>query len=169
MIDHIGQWLKVLIVVVILGNLVDFALPKGSLKRYGGLVVGLVILAVIVSPLWSWMHQIGHLSLAAPAEGWTNSPSGFNQVVKTEELHQAEAIVLSMPGVTQCQLTAATDGAVYARIRAQPRVTAAQARHFVSAALKVTMGQAPPITLSLESESGSGGHRVQLGNSSGGG
>ncbi|MDA8205112.1 MAG: stage III sporulation protein AF [Thermaerobacter sp.] len=151
MIDHIGQWLKVLIVVVLLGNLVDFVLPKGDLKRYGGLVVGLVILATLVSPLWSWLNQMGKTPLALPTAGWTNSQSGFNQVVKMEELHQAEAIVLSMSGVSGCTLTSRVDGSVSAYLVTDGSVSAAQARHYVRAALKVTMGSTPAVEVTVRS------------------
>jgi stage III sporulation protein AF len=143
---HIAEWLKVLIVVVVLGNLIDFILPQGDLKRYGGLVVGLVVLAMIVSPLWTWMHQLGS-QVPLPPTNWTNSPSGFDQVVQTEELHQAETIVLSMPGVQHCQLTRSPNGTVWAQITLARNVTEVRASHYVHDALAVAMGKSPPVTL----------------------
>lgn len=146
---HIAEWLKVLIVVVVLGNLVDFILPQGDLKRYGGLVVGLVILAMIVSPLWTWLHDLGN-PVALPPANWTNSSSGFNQVVQTEELHQAEAIVLSMPGVHQCRLTRDTDGTVTAQIVLSTDVTRERAGHYVRDALAIAMGKSPRVSVTAK-------------------
>lgn len=139
MMASLADWIKVLIVVVLLGNLVDFVLPKGDLKRYGGLVVGLVILATVVSPLWSWLHQTGKQGPIVQA-GWTNSPTGFNQVVQTEEIHQAESIVLSMPGVIQCQMSRQDDGRIIAQVQATNGPSRERLTHYVRSALKVTMG-----------------------------
>lgn len=149
----IGDWLKVLIVVVLLGNLVDFVLPKGDLKRYGGLVVGLVILATIITPLWGWMHQLHRAGTnLGTQDGWTNSPTGYTAVVSQEELHQAEAIVLSMPHVIGCQLTMGSNETVEAAVQTDGTpVTRTQLRHYVRAALDVTMGHAPSMTLTVSS------------------
>ncbi|MCR1352975.1 stage III sporulation protein AF, partial [Acidithiobacillus ferrooxidans] len=59
MIALIGHWVRSLIIIVLLGNLADFVLPKGDLKKYAGLVVGLVLLLAMVSPVWSLIHQVG--------------------------------------------------------------------------------------------------------------
>lgn len=145
----IGDWLKVLIVVVVLGNLVDFILPQGDLKRYGGLVVGLVVLVMVVSPLWTWMHQLGS-QVTLPPTNWTNSTNGFDQVVQTEELNQAAAIVLSMPGVQHCQLTKASDGTVLARVALTQAVTPRRVRQYVRDALTISMGKSPPVALMVQ-------------------
>lgn len=149
----LGQWIKILIVVVLLGNLVEFALPKGDLKRYGGLVVGLVILAAVVSPVWGWLRDVGQ-QVALPSQGWTNSPAGFAAVVETEELHQAEAIVLSMPGVSACRLTTLANGSVAAQVTAQPQVPSERLKHYVGAALRATMGNSPKVSLVITRGSG---------------
>lgn len=151
--EHLGNWVKVLIVVVLLGNLVDFILPKGDLKRYGGLVVGLVILATVVSPLWSWMHQLGQ-NVTASTTNWTDTASGFSEVVQSEELHQAEAIVLNMPGVVQCRLAPELNGGVVANVQARESTSQQQIVHYVRSALKVTMGQSPHVDLVVTRVSG---------------
>jgi stage III sporulation protein AF len=145
----LGQWLKVLIVVVLLGNLVEFALPKGDLKRYGGLVVGLVILAAVVSPLWGWLRSLNGQAAVLPSAGWTNSPTGFSTVVEAEELHQAEAIIMSMPGVSSCRLATLPDATVMAQVTAQSNVPAERLRHYVRAALKATMGSTPRVSFAI--------------------
>lgn len=152
--EQLANWLKVLVVVVLLGNLVDFVLPKGDLKRYGGLVVGLVILVTVVSPLWTWMHDLGK-NVALPSTTWTNTASGFQTVVQSEELHQAEAIVMNMPGVAQCVLSSTADGRVLAVVTADPSAPRDRIKHYVDAALKVTMGQSPPVVMTI--------HRAQAG------
>lgn len=147
---HVGTWLRVLIVVVLLGNLVDFVLPKGDLKRYGGLVVGLVLLAAVVSPLWTWLHHVGQ-STSPYFASWTNTTSGFNQLVQSEELHQAEAIILNMPGVVQCRLsTSQLGGSIHATIKAHQSIPRARLVHYIRSALKVTMGASPTLVLTVD-------------------
>ncbi len=153
MMASIGDWIKVLIVVVLLGNFVDYLLPKGDMKRYGGLVVGLVILAVMINPLWGWMRHVRHVAIGAPNAGWTNTAQGFSTVVESEELHQAEAIVLSMPHILSCQLTSNSGGAVTAVVRTSNRkVSLNTVRQYVKAALEVTMGKAPEIELTVHAD-----------------
>lgn len=156
----IGDWVKVLIVVVLLGNLVEFILPKGDMKRYGGLVVGLVILATIITPLWGFLHQVHSAGVFSTNEGWTNTSSGYSQVVSLEELHQAEAIVLSMPHIETCQLTLADNGSVHALVQTTASSVSRQdVSRYVTAALGVTMGTAPKIQLSVHQVGrGSGGN-----------
>lgn len=152
--EALGNWLKVLIVVVLLGNLVDFILPKGDLKRYGGLVIGLVVLGTMITPLWGMMHDLHH-GIADVPTSWTNTPSGYSQVVSVEELHQACAIVLSMPGMTHCSMTQGDQNVVWARVAKTPKVSASQAHHYVKAALQVTMGSVPPLELSVKTKDSS--------------
>ncbi len=148
MMGDLGTWLKTLVVVVLLGNFVDFILPKGDLKRYGGLIVGLVILAAVVSPLWSWLHQLGK-NVSLPASTWTNSPAGFNQVVTMEELRQAQAIVLSMPGIKACRLTLGPGEVVTAEVVDTGSLKPTRVNHYLKAALTVTMGKSPPLDVSI--------------------
>lgn len=152
----IGEWVRVLIVVVLLGNLVEFVLPKGDIKRYGGLVVGLVILAVLVNPLWAWLHQVPR-GMTLQSVSWTNTPIGFQEVVQSEELHQAEAIVLSMPQITGCRLTMGGDGVVDATVQAEGGMARGTALHYVRAALHVTMAQVPQVRLMLSNNQAANG------------
>lgn len=96
--SSIAEWVRTLIVVVLLGNLVEFLLPKSDMKRYAGLVVGLVILAVMLAPVSRWVSALEHAGTPLALESWTNTGPGFRQVTINEELHQAEAIVLTYPG-----------------------------------------------------------------------
>lgn len=144
----LGTWIKALIVVVLLGSVVDFLLPKGDMKRYGGLVVGLVILATVVTPLWTWMHDLGK-HVAVPPTQWTNTVSGFATVIESEELHQAEAIVLSMPGIRRCQLSRADDGLILAQVTATPSTPRQRIHRYVVSALKVTTGTESRLVLEL--------------------
>ncbi|MCY0899504.1 MAG: stage III sporulation protein AF [Firmicutes bacterium] len=147
--NTIGEWLRVLIVVVMLGNLVDFALPKGDLKRYGGLVVGLTILAVMMLPLWQWLQGLDASFHAPVITGYTNSASGFDTVVESEELHQAQAIVMSMPHVVDCQLVPADNGGIVAEVTISGPVPIHELRQYVHAALTVTMGRSSPVTINV--------------------
>lgn len=153
----LGNWLRVLIVVVLLGNLVEFVLPRGDLKRYGGLVVGLVVLATMVSPLWGWMHALGTRVNTVPTS-WTNTASGFTNVVEQEEVHQAESIVMSMPHVTDCRITLSSVHHVIARVTVSQPVGHGTVRKYLAAALQVTMADTPDITMVVIEPTSQAGH-----------
>lgn len=55
MIDSLAGWIRQLILLLIAAGLVDMALPRGNLRRYVDVVVGLVIVATILSPLLGWL------------------------------------------------------------------------------------------------------------------
>jgi stage III sporulation protein AF len=134
------QWVRTLLVVVLLGNLADFLIPKSDLKRYVGLVVGLVILAVMVEPLWSWMHALKSPEALANTP-WTNTPTGFQQVTLQEELRQAQAIVLTYPGVKSCRIEMVAPNHFVARVTlfSSEKSTATLIR-YVASAIQVTTG-----------------------------
>lgn len=51
MVEWIGQWLREIIIVVLLAVFVDLLLPNQSMKRYVKVVLSLFILIAIISPL----------------------------------------------------------------------------------------------------------------------
>ena len=55
MIESLTGWLRQLILLLVGANLVGMVLPGGSLRRYVDVVLGLVILATILSPLFGWL------------------------------------------------------------------------------------------------------------------
>lgn len=135
----IGHLVETLIVVVLLGNLTQMVLPKGDIKRYSGLVVGLVVLAVMVQPIWSLMGQLHRVN----PTGWAVSQTSdvaFNQMAETEELHQASAMVLQLGGVKSCRLRLHGSHRVSATVVASSQVSDETIRHYVSDALQVTTG-----------------------------
>jgi len=138
--SSIAEWVRTLIVVVLLGNLVEFLLPKSDMKRYAGLVVGLVILAVMLAPVSRWVSALEHAGTPLALASWTNTGSGFRQVTINEELHQAEAIVLTYRGVRQCQITEIGPGRFRATIAVVGSVSPSTLQQYVADAIQVTTG-----------------------------
>ena len=109
MMALIGQWVKSLIIIVLLGNLVQFLLPKGDLKRYAGLIVGLVLLLAMISPVWGLIHRLENTPAQMTGMGLGNS-GNFQTVVQQEQLGQAEAMVLDYPQVVSCHVSYISPG-----------------------------------------------------------
>lgn len=102
MLATVGTWVKSLLVVALLGNVVELVLPDGSFRRYAGLIVGLVLLAAILAPLRSFLTG----STPIPQINWQN-PAGaasYHQLLNGEEVRSVEAVLDSYPGVTRVQL-----------------------------------------------------------------
>lgn len=135
MLPWIGQWIRSLVVIVLLGNLAEFLLPRSDLKRYAGLVIGLVVLAAMISPLTTIWH-----GLQVPSVTWASTvPSGAWQTsVDQEELHQARTMILSLPGVTACTISSQTKGPIVVTVNATPQQSRSTLIHFVRDALRVT-------------------------------
>ena len=99
----VGGWVKTLIVIVLLGNLVDIVLPKGDLRRYAGLMVGLILLLIMIRPLigfWRWANGSRDMT----ALNWINRGPALGAAIASEEIRQAEAMVQTVPGVQSCTI-----------------------------------------------------------------
>jgi stage III sporulation protein AF len=147
MLALIGHWVRSLIIIVLLGNLAEFMLPKGDLKKYAGLVVGLVLLLAMVSPVWGLIHQLSKTPLPSAWLGAGNG-QGVEALIKEEQLDQAEAMVMSYQNVVSCAITsAAGTQADNVTISVSGPVTAKTLRQYVEDALSVTTGAKPQIHL----------------------
>ncbi len=147
MIGVIGSWVKTLIVIVLLGNLAEFVLPKGDLRRYTGLVVGLILLLAMISPVWSILHSARPSLIQQDLLG-TNSSQGLHQVIRQEEWNQAKAMVLTYPGVTGCTIQqSGSRFDVTVKTTGKPNLT--QLRHYINDALQVAMGTPEPISANI--------------------
>lgn len=53
MIDLLSEWLKEIILIVLLASFVDLLLPNSSFQKYARMVMGLLIILTIISPIFS--------------------------------------------------------------------------------------------------------------------
>lgn len=65
MIEWLSEWLRQIVIVVIIATCLDLLLPNQSLTRYVKLVMGLIIIMVILTPIYQLFRQ--KLNLAIPA------------------------------------------------------------------------------------------------------
>ncbi len=139
MVAAIGTWVKALIVIVLLGNLAEFVLPKGDLRRYTGLVVGLILLLAMVSPVWNILHGTRPSLIQQQLMG-TPSTQGLHQVIQQEEWDQAAAMVLTFPGVSGCTVRQRGPKVVVAVV-VDPKVNHKDLRQYIAGALQVSLGR----------------------------
>ena len=139
MLAVVGTWIKSLVVIVLLGNLAEFLLPKGDLRRYTGLVVGLILLLVMVSPVWRFI-QGAHVTAIQQELLGSGTGQNLNAVIRQEEWNQAEAMVLSFPGVSSCQIRPIPKGGIVVKVNTTKPINANQLSSYVKAALQTTTG-----------------------------
>lgn len=51
MISYLGEWIKHLVLVILVATFLDLLLPNSQMRRYITLVVGLIIIVMILSPI----------------------------------------------------------------------------------------------------------------------
>ena len=57
-ISFINSWLKDIVVLFILISIAELIMPKGNLKKYIRLVIGLLIIYTIINPLQNYSGLI---------------------------------------------------------------------------------------------------------------
>jgi len=135
----VGGWVRTLIVIVLIGNLVDIVLPKGDLRRYAGLIVGLILLAVMIRPLVGivgWMNQSGR----SQAFNWVADGPSLNGAIADEERHQTEAMVETITGVVDCQVQVLSSTDVGMVVRIKGKVSRPVVKAMATQAVSVIMG-----------------------------
>ncbi len=136
----VGGWVRTLIVIVLVGNLVDIVMPKGDLRRYAGLVVGLVILAVMIRPL---SNAVSYVNRDHPvsAFSWVSRGPSLTGAIASEERHQAEAMVETVPGVRACIIRSLSSSNVGVLVNVAPRTSLKLVRTMAKQAVSLTMGR----------------------------
>ncbi len=135
----VGGWVKTLIVIVLLGNLVDIVLPKGDLRRYAGLMVGLILLLIMIRPLigfWRWANG----SQGMTALNWINRGPALEVAIASEEVRQAEAMVQTVPGVQSCAIHSLGGNRYLVEVGVGARASAKLIRAAAHEAVTVTLG-----------------------------
>ena len=59
----IGEWIVNLVIIAILAVLMDMILPNGNMKKYTGLLFGLIILIMFLQPLLQLIGQASDLEV----------------------------------------------------------------------------------------------------------
>ncbi|MCL6563542.1 MAG: stage III sporulation protein AF [Firmicutes bacterium] len=101
----VGEWLRGLLVVVLLGNLAEWLLPRSDLRRYAGLVVGLFMLWVMVEPLVAGWQKLEQLKVNPLLPALNPSALSTDTLVAREQTQEVEAFMKTLPGVSACSVT----------------------------------------------------------------
>jgi stage III sporulation protein AF len=51
MIEYLGEWIKHIVLLILVATFFDLLLPNSSMRRYVRMVIGLLIMLLILSPL----------------------------------------------------------------------------------------------------------------------
>jgi|BEDMetMinimDraft_2_1075160.scaffolds.fasta_scaffold11137_2 stage III sporulation protein AF len=103
MIGHVLAWVRTLVALVALANVLEWMLPGGSPKRYAELAMGLVVLLAVLSPLMSWFRPT-----LAPSDvaRWfaPGSPAAFEATLARQQGDEVAALLESLPGVRTAEV-----------------------------------------------------------------
>jgi len=94
-ISAIAGWVRTLLALALVGNVAEWLLPAGSIRRQARLVVGLILLAALIGPVWHLMLGASHASWAYP--GGAGTATGADLV--REEEADVELILDGLPTV----------------------------------------------------------------------
>lgn len=89
LIEWISDWLKQIIILVLIATFIDLLLPNNALDRYVKLVMGLLIIMAIMTPIFHLLSQKMDLSALA----FTNVPAGQGQMASLQQIEEQSAKV----------------------------------------------------------------------------
>ena len=98
MIAELTSWVRTLLILALIGNLVDWILPAGGFRKYAGLVVGLVLTVAVLGPV---AQMVGRLGAGSAVANWFRNKSGpaLGQVISRQQAAEVEAVLDALPGV----------------------------------------------------------------------
>lgn len=75
MIAYLSEWLKKLILLVLIASFVDLILPNSAIQRYARMTIGLLIILTMLSPLLA-LFNLDHIkeNISLQSMGFMNSP-----------------------------------------------------------------------------------------------
>jgi stage III sporulation protein AF len=75
MIAYLSEWLKKLILLVLIASFVDLILPNSAIQRYARMTIGLLIILTMLSPLLA-LFNLDHIkeNISLQSMGFINSP-----------------------------------------------------------------------------------------------
>lgn len=95
MMDWLADWLKELILLVLVATFLDLLLPSNSMDRYVKLVMGLLIIMAILHPIFQLIDKeinLRDLTLAPEIIGQTSGTQSLEEIQrKKEKLQQTQA------------------------------------------------------------------------------
>ena len=103
MISAIAGWVRTLLALALVGNVAEWLLPAGSIRRQARLVVGLILLAALIGPVWRLMLGVSHASWVYT--GGAGAAAGADLV--REEEADVGLILASLPTVRAARVTEA--------------------------------------------------------------
>ena len=121
MIAALGGWVRTLIALALVANVVDWLMPPGELRRYASLVAGLVMTAALVGPVAGVVRGLGHGGDIGRWLGLAGGPS-LGAVIARQQAAEVEAVLESLPGVETAEVTTA-HGTTLVRMTVQGRPT----------------------------------------------
>lgn len=83
MIAFLSNWLKEIVLLILIATFIDLLLPNRSMERYVKLVMGLLIILAILSPILSVLNKDLDFSELALSDG--NNP--FDDLASLESIH----------------------------------------------------------------------------------
>lgn len=138
--EALGEWLRQIILVVLLATFIDLLLPNRTMQRYVRLVVSLFILMTILSPVLQLLGSNANLRLlAATVDGWTlagTQPTGPGGPAAAngrsipalgEVLSEGEAMKRSREEQSLTLLAAKLESMIVEHVRAQHHIAEAEA------------------------------------------
>ena len=97
----IAGWVRTLLALAVVGNVVHWVLPQGGLRRYAGLVVGLILLGAMVGPVWSLFTGIRRTAFVYPG---TRGGSRMIASLTREQDADVAMVLQRLPGVQHAQV-----------------------------------------------------------------
>ena len=86
MIEWISEWLKNIIIIVLLASFVDLLLPSSNMQKYAKVVLGLVIILTIISPILNIVSGDFSINqLINRLENQMNSNDSSNKIVSIDQ------------------------------------------------------------------------------------
>jgi hypothetical protein len=152
-IGALGGWVRTLIALALLANVVDWLMPPGELRRYAALVAGLVMTAALVGPVAGLVKGLGQGGEIGRWLGVVGGPP-LGAVIARQQAAEVEAVVETLPGVDTATVRT-RHGMTLVRIRVQGHV-AAGLREAAQAAVEEVM-TVPAERVRIVVESGAAG------------
>ncbi|MCY0885054.1 MAG: stage III sporulation protein AF [Firmicutes bacterium] len=140
MLATVSDWVRTLVVVALLGNLLEWVLPDSSLRRHAGLVVGLVLLLAILGP---FARLFGNARAALTgAGGYVGGGAGYGALIREEEAQPAAALLEAYPGGTAARVQSGRGPGAPATVAVRARrPPGPHFRAYVAAALAAATGR----------------------------
>jgi stage III sporulation protein AF len=106
----LGDWLKQMVIVVLLAVLTDFLLPTQAMQKYVRTVMSLAIIAIMLGPIVpfmkpDWADEVANMAISefdrgqttgSPANGnatETNTSRAYSKTIQAEEASTATTLV----------------------------------------------------------------------------